>query len=543
MHPPRFSWSSIRRAAGRIAAGRIAAGLLAAMLIGSALGVTPVAARDPWTPRGPAASDRERHDPAPRGFRDARRPVIVPPNGPLRPATTDRTNIVVLMVDDIPEMDERLWQRLPTIRRLFLQGGLRFTNFHGNDPLCCPGRVNFLTGLTTDHHGVWTNDVRLFDPRVTVATELKASGYYTVLAGKYLNGPGTVRRPRGWSRAAITKNAYYRYTEYVDGRVVYHGQDAADYQPDVAFNRAMQFLRDAPPDQPIFAWITPFTVHAGWDPYTPTGTRWSPVVPLRFQGDRRCAGLGNWWTPAHADDNADRPRYQRGWNEARGGYPLERACESLLAVDHGLARVTRELKAQGRLDDTLLILTADNGMGWGAHGKRGKTVSFATQIPLYVRWPAGRGTSPATDPSFLSNVDLAPTLCAVGGCAMGPYPDGLTGPDGTSFLGVITGDGPPVVREALYQEHLAGPLWRSVLTTPRSPLGRWHYTEYSTWEKELYDASGGPCWTWQTGDPGDPCELTNLAGRPETARVQAALHDLLAAAVASGGADRRFSGH
>jgi hypothetical protein len=47
--------------------------------------------------------------------------------------------------------------------------------------------------------------------------------------------------------------------------------------------------------------------------------------------------------------------------------------------------------------------------------------------------------------------------------------------------------------------------------------------------KELYDLSGGPCWTWQEGDSGDPCQLTNLAGDPDHATIQARLAATLAA--------------
>ena len=36
-------------------------------------------------------------------------------------------------------------------------------------------------------------------------------------------------------------------------------------------------------------------------------------------------------------------------------------------------------------------------------------------------------------------------------------------------------------------------------------------------EKELYDISGGSCLEWQKGDPGDPCELSNKANKPDYA--------------------------
>ncbi|MFN8622190.1 MAG: sulfatase-like hydrolase/transferase [Chloroflexota bacterium] len=486
--------------------------------------------------------DPDEHASPPPGWTDVRTPLVVEPAGTARKATTKRTNIVVLMLDDLAETDERILERMPAIKHLFMDQGIRFTDYHGNDPLCCPGRANFLSGLTASHHGVWTNDASLFDPRETIATELKARGYHTILAGKYLNRWTVhVRIPPGWSDYAFTDSAYYDYVEHTQKGKVFHDEDPEDYQPDVTFNRAMHFLRAAPPGRPIFAWLTPFSVHGGRDPRTGFYHQY-PVVAPRARHDPRCDGLTPWVTPATFDDNADRPAFEQGWAPMPDGYDMEAACRALIPVDEGLRRVVRELHAQGRFRNTLFVLTSDNGMGWGAHGWIGKTVTFATPMPLFVTWIARRGNAPATDPTYLSNVDLAPTLCAVAGCEMGPYPNGLTHADGTSFLGLLDGSG-GIVRQALYSEDRSTGLgWWSIRTTPDSPLGLWHYAEYATGERELYDSSGGPCWQWQAGDPGDPCELTNLADDPDHAALVADLHALLADAMASGGATRPFRG-
>lgn len=468
-----------------------------------------------------------------------------------RPAAeTDRTNVIVVMLDDVPMMDERLLSRMPNIKALFLDQGLRFTRYHGNDPLCCPGRAAFLSGLTTDHHGLNNLHGEKFDPRVTIGTEMRAAGYRTFWAGKYLHTPPQTpnvktelsidRTPPGWDDIATIGNIYYDYNEYLNGRRIYHGWAPDDYQPDVTFDRAVQFLRDTPTTKPVFGVITPFTVHNGITAVNRIDG--FPVAAPRYKDDARCDGIGKWWTPAHSDDPSDRPADQRGLNQWRDGYPLAKACRSLLATDEGIGRIRDALFNQGRLRNTVFILTADNGMGWGAHGQEGKKYPWTTGMPLYVRWPDGRGTDRATDHTFLLNVDMAPTICAIGGCVMGPYPDGRQGPDGVSFLPIILGTG-TVTRQALYTEHLEGNDWRALRTTPDSPLGLWHYAEYESGERELYDVSGGQCWEWSLGDPGDPCERTNLAGDPAFATVEAALRGMLDAARQTGGAGRRFKGH
>ena len=80
-------------------------------------------------------------------------------------AAIGRPNIVVLMLDDVGANDGRVWERLPTIRKRFLENGIAFTDFHGETPTCCPGGVGFLTGLHTDAHGVTHNDGASSAPR------------------------------------------------------------------------------------------------------------------------------------------------------------------------------------------------------------------------------------------------------------------------------------------------------------------------------------------------------------------------------------------
>jgi N-acetylglucosamine-6-sulfatase len=529
---------TIRRALPVLLAAGAAALALSGLLAPGAVATRP----EPVRVLTDAMLDPDHHSTPPPGWVNVRTPVVQPPTGPLRRATTDRTNIIVVMVDDMPETDEAILARLPTIRQLFLDHGVHFDRYHGNDPLCCPGRANFLTGLTASHHGVWTNDARLLDPRETIATELSGRGYYTFLAGKYLNMyTSSIATPPGWTHWAYTDNGYYGYTEITEGKRVHHDLDPEDYQPDVAFNRAVQFLRQAPPGQPVFAWITPFSVHGAIDPVSGDYSPYPQLAP-RAVRDPRCDDLPRWHTPAHEDDNSDRPFYERAWHTMRQGYDQQRACRALIPVDEGLARVVDELRAQGRLDHTMIVFTADNGMGWGAHGYVAKDVTFATQIPLFVWWPDGRGTTRQTDATMLSNVDLAPTLCAVAGCTMGPYADGRQKPDGTSFLGVITGRS-RLVRTALFtQDRASGMSWWAIRTTPDSGLGTWHYAEYETGERELYDVSNGPCWAWNREDGGDPCELRNRADDPDLAPLVARLHDLLALAVATGGDDPAFRG-
>ncbi len=456
----------------------------------------------------------------------------------------EQPNIVVLMVDDLAEIDLRVWKRLPTIKATFLDRGVRFANFYSNDPLCCPGRAAFLTGQYTNNHGVWTNDARLFNPEGSLAVRLQEAGYYTFISGKYFNGTSRLadKSPVGWDHAAVFNGSYYEYTAWIDDREEVYGTAETDYSTDVFANYALEFTRQAPRNKPIFAFLTPYAVHGGRDA-NGVNTPYRPVVAPRHKGDTRCSSIKR-WKPANynEDDVTDKPAYIQALLKVghddkpkgyRKGWPMPPICRALLSVDEELAAIRAELKRQGRLKNTIFVLTADNGMGFGAHRWWPKRAPYTEQMPLFVSWPAGRGTGRDARHDFIQNVDLAPTLCEAAGCTMGPYPNGQTEPDGQSFLGLIAPAMSESVpqRTALYSLHkdpVMTPAWRAIHTTPDHPLGEWHYIENDTGEIELYDISGGHCRAWKVGQAGDPCRLDNLAGRPQVAGVETSLAEELA---------------
>ncbi len=467
------------------------------------------------------------------------------------PLTGTQPNIVVLLVDDLPALDDRVLERLPNIDQTFLQQGVRFTQYFGETPLCCPGRAGFLTGLHTDHHHVIRNDAALFDPSMTIATQVHAAGYYTMLVGKYLNKFDRIAPtvPPGWDDfealepGKTSYGGYYDYEMWINGRASprFYGKAPESYSTDVVGRRTIKALGNVPADQPLFAWIAPFAPH-------------TPIIPApQDHGDPRCDGIPPWDPPNYNEaDVSDKPDYVQasplasGHGYRPGGYALTTTCRSMLAVDDLLGSMQAVLAAQGRLANTIFILASDNGMNLGAHRLPAKAAPYANQVPFFVSWPGVLGTDPRTITETLSNIDLAPTLCEFAGCTMGPYPDGQTSPDGQSFASILLGTQATLGRDAILEDspapdvRLSMPDWYGLLTTPESPLAStgcaaaatggciWHYVEYETQEVELYDDSDGPCWDWDPSLPGDPCELTNLASDPAYAAIVAALHERLA---------------
>jgi hypothetical protein len=270
-------------------------------------------------------------------------------------------------------------------------------------------------------------------------------------------------------------------------------------------------LRAAPADQPLFAVLSTYAGHP-------------PNEPMpEWRGSPRCAGIPRWKPPNYGVEAAgDKPAWMQGWATRHAsrvpsaGVSLTRVCEDMLGVVQLVGMVVQEQVARGRLDDTLLVLTSDNGFLFGEFGLYGKHVPWSVPVVLSMAWPRGMGTAERTTGLPTSNIDLAPTFCALAGCRMGPFPSGQTSADGVSLAPFLLG-GPRPARTALLTAMLAGnpitrmPPWTAVTTYPGDPRGRWHYIRWRTGRIELYDLTH------------DPYEVRDVAADPANAEVRRSL--------------------
>lgn len=452
-------------------------------------------------------------------------------------AAGSQPNIVVLLTDDEPALDGRLINWLPTIKSMFKDQGATFSDFHASGNLCCPDRATYISGQFIHNHGVVENNFRPFNPSMSIATQLKTVGYHNILAGKYMNGYGKCEvgdpcppgMPPGWDRfMALDDGEYYNYNMWLDGQIKeFHGTGAANYSTDVISTQADSLIRSAPQEQPLMAWIGVYAAHG-------------PTTPAPRHKSVPCESTK--WKPANyneADVN-DKPAYVRSAPRLGNPESLAKHCRTLKSADDLMVKVRKALSDTNRLDNTLFVYVGDNGMHMGEHRLTRKTAPYQSRVPFYISWPEVLGSSPRTISDRVAGVDLAPFLCEVAGCTLGPYPNGQQTPDGKSFLGLLLGSESSMGRDAVFQEMPIGgigannvlvPGWAGVTTTKDSPLAsqgcfdagnngcRWQYVEYNTGEKELYDLSGGLCWTWKVGNPGDPCKLNNKASDPNYAPI------------------------
>ncbi len=426
-------------------------------------------------------------------------------------------DIVVIYLDDVDPHDARLWkneQRTPTLSSMFAKAGVQFTNAISETPLCSPGRAATLTGRHTANHGVRENVTKPFDPRVTLATELNRSGYQTIFVGKYLNQlrdqvkPHQLKRyARGWDEFDIiyeNNGKYFDYTMWSpgDGRERFDS-GKSDHSTLVGKRKLVKHLKAAPADTPVFAFASIFDLHQ------------NNMPAKKYRDAKACRKIKAWTPPSFDAGVKGKPKFVRKRSqpsERNWAGKMRTYCEEMLAVEELTEAVVREQKRRGRHEDTIYIFTADNGVAWGIHRlPQRKGVPYATPIPLVFSAPARWGEDVVRIDELVSNIDLAPTICALAGCEMGPFKDGTETADGLSLLPLLDGETDHLdrllVREERSGHYADAPPFEAIRTSSQHPLGRWHYIEWGTGERELYDSVE------------DPWELKNLVDKAAYADV------------------------
>lgn len=376
---------------------------------------------------------------------------------------------VVLVVTDDQRADTLGY--MPTVQAELQGKGVTFSNAFAVNPLCCPSRASILTGTYSHTNGVWGNawphgGFNAFPDGWTLPVWLDGVGYETMFAGKYLNGYRGGYVPPGWDHwFGVMTHDYYNYTASVDGELVSYGGGEADYSTDVLAGQAVDFIRET--EDPFFLYFAPLAPH------------WPATPAARHEGAH--AGVGAWAAPGVNETHVgDKPRYLRSLPRLGEKYLAtvrQRQLESLLAVDEAMAAMLATLEETGKLENTLIVFTSDNGQSWGEHRWANKVVPYeeVIRVPLVVRWDAA-GLPARAEPRFALNIDLAETVAAAAGVAVDT--------EGRNLLPLAAGEQPRWRQGFLFEARQ--PFGWGVLSYCGYRTGRWKYVQHATGEEELY---------------------------------------------------------
>jgi len=416
-------------------------------------------------------------------------------------AAPTQRNLVFILIDDM-RFDAmgfvNPYYQTPNLDSL-AKGGIVFENCFVTTSLCSPSRASILSGQYAHTHGVLDNSTRLPEGTPTFPQELQRAGYNTAFIGKWhMGGSSDAPRP-GFNHWVSFKGQgqYWDQTFNVNGEHVAR----KGHTTDLVAEYAVDFLRNAG-DKPFCLYLSHKAVHGMFAP------------PERYKGSYDGKDYPRPASMANTEENyRGKPQWVRdqrqSWHGVDGMYDNKMDFDTfthaypelLRAVDDSVGRVTETLRAQDKLDDTLVIFTSDNGFQFGEHGLIDKRTMYeaSIKVPLLVHCPSL--IKPAQKRAeLILNIDFAPTLLEAAGLVP---PDSI---QGASFYGLLDGSRAEW-RDAILYEYFwerAFPQTPTVLgvRTEQHKLMRFH----GVWDKyELYDLKA------------DPDEMNNLLGDYEIA--------------------------
>ncbi len=336
---------------------------------------------------------------------------------------TMRPNVLVFLTDDHGQWASGCYGNTelhtPTMDWL-AQTGARMTNAFTPCPVCSPARASFWTGRIPSAHGVHDHlnnpEHPGLDGQANLAMSLRDAGYRTALCGKWhCHAWGETPQPgfdfwfSQW-RGTNARAGDQPFSENGEKRDL-HGQQAP-----MITDAALRFLRGETggaqaSDEPFFLFVGYTDTHA---PFT--------TLPERLVSKYRGATFRD--IPDESPD--DLPLHQRNDyflkppDEEVFRESLAQYYASVTLIDEQMGRILDELEGLGRLDNTLIIYTADHGHMNGHHGVMTKGNATVPQnfleesirIPLLARWP-GKITEGTVRGEPADLCDLCVTLAEV----------------------------------------------------------------------------------------------------------------------------------
>ena len=346
----------------------------------------------------------------------------------------DKPNIIVIMGDDIGWFNIGAYHRgimaqtTPNIDKV-AKNGMIFTDYYA-EPSCTAGRASFMlgqlpirTGLTTvGQAGV---DHGIPDTAPTIATILKSMGYSTGQFGKnhfgdlnkYLptvhgfdefwgwlyhldamEDPHQRTYPKELTAIIGPRNMVHSWASDVDdptedkrwgkvGKQII--EDAGELPPKrmetvdkEVLEHTINFMDKAQEDgKPFFVWMNPSRVHVN----------------------------------THLSEHYDSLRTpENGWSIAEAAHK---------EFDDSVGAILEYLEANGLLENTIVIVTTDNGAEnwtWPDGGQtpfaagKADVMEGGVRIPTIIHWP-GHFPAGAVENGLVSHQDMLPTLVAIAG--------------------------------------------------------------------------------------------------------------------------------
>lgn len=313
-------------------------------------------------------------------------------------AAQDKPNILLIILDDIGFTDLGVYGSeiaTPNMDALAMRGA-QFTNFHVA-PTCAPTRAMLLTGVDSHRTGIPTlehmvipeyegqfgHEGELNTAVATIAEQLQSAGYQSFISGKWHLGrsPTALPAARGFDRSFILDSSgadnwehrtylpHYTRAEWWEDFEPVHELPEDYYSSQFLTDRLIDYIGEGDTERPFFGVLSLQANHIPVQAPREFVERYAGRYDAGWEAlrlERREAAIARGLVPA-GTELAALPPALRSWDSlARREREFviasrEVAAGMLEAADHHIGRLLDWLEAEGRLENTLVIIVSDNG--------------------------------------------------------------------------------------------------------------------------------------------------------------------------------------
>lgn len=323
---------------------------------------------------------------------------------------TKKPNIIYIMMDDMGYGDVGCYgnetMNTPVMDELALDG-MRFTQMY-SAPICSPARAQLLTGMYAQRIGIprvlFPDDANgLKSTYKTIGSYLGESGYKTSCIGKWHLGCRDEHFP---TRHGFNHFYGLLYSNDMDPLYLYRDESVVEEEVDQSSltekytTEAISFISENK-DEPFFLYL------AHTMPHIPLH------VPEEFRGKSLCGTYG----------------------------------DTIECIDYYIGRIVNQLRELGIEDNTLFIVTSDNGPWFegstgGLRGRKFGVYEGGVRMPFIAKWPDKiKKNSECNEMAHF--MDMLPTFVSIAG---GEISEDL---DGKNISHLLHGEG-NTPHEALY---------------------------------------------------------------------------------------------
>lgn len=337
----------------------------------------------------------------------------------------NKPNIIILLADDLGygELGSYGQKKIktPFLDELAEQS-MSFTNYYAGNALCSPSRAVLMTGIPSGHSSVRGNvgyhaerkeidRVPIKVSEQTLAEMLKPAGYESIYFGKWhLDDPynlETWATNRGFDHAVQGqwkrrggKVSINHNIDWVNGLSETRVYDHKKYScmDEFRTDQAIDYFEQRESNNPFFLFMSYRVPHA------------------------------------HEFEIRNKTMYKKqGWPEIE-----RRHAARISMLDEQIGRLMRYLKAIGELDNTIVIVTSDNG----GHTENGHDWRFfnsngeyrghkrdlyegGIRVPFFVYWPNNVAAG-STNDHIGAFHDIMPTLADIAGVKLPEQSNGIS---------------------------------------------------------------------------------------------------------------------